>query len=228
MADESSEAMNVRFLINSKTRRIIYAEAGKDFVDLLFSFLTLPIGSVMKLLSESDFSKKLASVTNLYDSMGSLPSQFMTADKSELQDPKFLSAYANNTLRIEGGTYYVCTYVSHTSSYSSHNIDTHNNGKCVCGNAVNCPVKFRQNNQGAASSNQSARQESGYVKETVTFMITDDLKITASSTITSITLLNQLNIKDLTELEERTAPVDRNKALELLGASLLSNTVLND
>lgn len=68
----------------------------------------------------------------------------------------------------------------------------------------------------------------GYVKETVTFMITDELEISPASTITSINLLNKLSVKDVADLEERTARVGPTEALDLLGAALVSTTALND
>ncbi|GLJ10615.1 hypothetical protein SUGI_0131860 [Cryptomeria japonica] len=205
MADKSSEAMNVRFLINTKTQRIVYAEAGKEFVDFLFSFLSMPIGSILKLLYALESSRKIGSVSNLYDSMEKFPSQFLITDKSQLLDPKFITPYFNNSLSIEAPATQIFVSVE------------------------NHLVQLRQDTYNSGSSSQTAGQgKSGYVKEMLTFIITDDLKIKGSSTITSITLLNQLNIKDLTDLEERTAIVDRNKALEILETSLISTTVLND
>ncbi|GLJ10630.1 hypothetical protein SUGI_0132070 [Cryptomeria japonica] len=84
MAVQSTEAMNVRFLIDTKTRRIVYAEAGKEFVDFLYCFLSKPLGSILKLLCESQSNRKIGSVSNLYDSMEILPSQFTSTDKSQL------------------------------------------------------------------------------------------------------------------------------------------------
>ncbi|GLJ10629.1 hypothetical protein SUGI_0132060 [Cryptomeria japonica] len=257
MADKSCEAMNVRFLINTKTRRIIYAEAGKEFVDFLFSFLSMPIGSVLKLVHESESNRrKNGSLSNLYDSMEKLPSQFMSTDKSQLLDPKFMTNYSNKSLKIEGGKYYACSYPDTTHSSSSfgstgsftlggpslfgslprkispstiHNMSTSNKDICICGNPINRPLQLLQNSYSSGSNSQNAGQgQSGYVKEIAMFIITDDLKITGSSTSVIMTLLNQLNIKDLTELEERTTIVDRNKALKLLEASLVSTTVLSD
>ncbi|GLJ10626.1 hypothetical protein SUGI_0132010 [Cryptomeria japonica] len=143
MADKSSEAMNVRFMINTRTQRIVYAEAG--------------------------------------------------------------------------GNYYVCSYLigrGHSVMSTTHNISTSNTDICICGKPINHLVQLRQNTNTSGSSSQTSGQvqgNSGYVKEMLTFIKTDDLKIKGSSTITTITLLNQLSIKDLTDLEERTAIVDRNK-----------------
>ncbi|GLJ10619.1 hypothetical protein SUGI_0131910 [Cryptomeria japonica] len=146
MAVKPSEAMTVRFLINTKTQRIVYAEAGKEFVDFLFSFLSMPIGSVLNLLYDFESNRNIGSISNLYDSMEKLPTQFMSTDKSQLLDPKFITTYSNNFLRtkhsnnflkIEGRKYYVSSYlstpkISRSQSYCSttqnisitHNIST--------------------------------------------------------------------------------------------------------
>ena len=43
----------------------------------------------------------------------------------------------------------------------------------------------------------------GFVKEVVTYMVMDDLVVKPMSTISSITLINSFNVKDLSQLEER-------------------------
>uniref|UniRef100_M8BAR8 DUF674 family protein n=1 Tax=Aegilops tauschii TaxID=37682 RepID=M8BAR8_AEGTA len=74
-------------------RRVVYAEAGKDVVDFLLTFLTLPIGTVVKLLRRNSMPmvgcggnhSRLRSnpfpmvgcVGNLYGSVEKLPDDFI-------------------------------------------------------------------------------------------------------------------------------------------------------
>ena len=52
MAGSSNEStIQVTLLCSKANGRVLYLEAGKDFVDILLSFLTLPVGTVIKLLS---------------------------------------------------------------------------------------------------------------------------------------------------------------------------------
>ncbi|CAO2185717.1 unnamed protein product [Urochloa humidicola] len=44
-------AMNMKLLVDTKSQRVLYAEAGKDVVDFLFSLLALPLATVTKLLT---------------------------------------------------------------------------------------------------------------------------------------------------------------------------------
>jgi hypothetical protein len=49
---ESANLFRVQLLVQKSNQRVLYMEAGKDFVDLLFSFLMLPTGAVIKLISQ--------------------------------------------------------------------------------------------------------------------------------------------------------------------------------
>ncbi|KAJ1436386.1 hypothetical protein SESBI_04420 [Sesbania bispinosa] len=58
----------------------------------------------------------------------------------------------------------------------------------------------------------------GFVKEIATFMVMDDLVVEPMSTISSITLLNKFNVKEIGTLQE--------KGIKLLKASLQTKMVL--
>ncbi len=51
-AQQRADLIRVQLLVQKSTKRVLYMEAGKDFVDMLFSFLMLPIGAVIKLISQ--------------------------------------------------------------------------------------------------------------------------------------------------------------------------------
>jgi hypothetical protein len=236
MASDTTACINLRLLINDKTGKILYAEAGKDFVDLLFSFLTLPIGSVMKLLSEFKRAKTVGSLTNLYNSVEKLQTMFMNADKSHLLEPNVMSTNPNDILRIQSApiVYYVCGAQLNYGG-SVHHMATQSGGRCACSRPMNYEVRLQNpsmenstKSPGSTGSSGSVGIGGGYVKETVTFIITGELEISPASTITSINLLNKLNVKDLTDLAERNVSVGPNEAMELLWASLVSTTPLND
>lgn len=224
----ASGGMNLRLLINQKSRKILFAEAGKDFVDLLFSFLTLPTGSVMKLLSPPKFAKRVGCLTNVYNSVNKLDSMFMNADKSRLLEPNVMSADSNELLRVQSSrtNYYLCG-AQLSQGGSTHHMATQAGGRCACGRPMIFPVKL-QNPCNEVNSNSGGSSGGGYVKETVTFIITDELEISPASTITSINLLNKLKVQNLSDLVERNANVGRHEALRLLWACLASTTPLDD
>ncbi|KAG7946987.1 hypothetical protein I3843_14G069900 [Carya illinoinensis] len=70
--------------------------------------------------------------------------------------------------------------------------------------------------------------EKGYVRGVVTYLVMDDLTVKPMATISSITLLNTLNIKDMGSVQEKKVEIDIDKGLELIKVSLCSTTVLTD
>lgn len=224
----ASGGMNLRLLINQKSGKILFAEAGKDFVDLLFTFLTLPTGSVMKLLSPPNFAKRVGCLTNVYNSVNKLHSMFMNADKSRLLEPNVMSGESNEFLKVQSSptNYYVCGSQAYYGG-TTHYMSTQSGGSCACGRPMQYAVQL-QNPCNAVNSNGGGSSGGGYVKETVTFIITDELEISPASTITSINLLNKLKVQNLSDLVERNANVGPDEALRLLWACLASTTPLDD
>eukprot|EP00253_Pinus_taeda_P021091 PITA_21091 len=234
-----SNSITIKLMVSKRSGKIMYAEAGKDFVDLLFSFLVLPTGAIAKqaLVSKDNKEKddtKVCCITNLYKSVESLSASLMKADKAVLLDPKVFSAtYTSDTLNIKSSTpapapaskYYVCPYIG---SYSgTHGLSTQSGTVTCssCGHTVNREVKLENNP--LAATKDSVRP-TGYVKKTVNFFITDDLSVIPSgSTATIVQLWNKLDVKEPTELEEQNVPVGPNEVTGLLKAAMVHNTALN-
>nr|KAJ0223326.1 hypothetical protein LSAT_V11C200093170 [Lactuca sativa] len=74
MADDSSSSkVSLKLLIDSKTKKVLFAEANKEFVDFLFYILSLPVGIVIRLLSKNSM---VGSLGNLYDSIENLSDHY--------------------------------------------------------------------------------------------------------------------------------------------------------
>ncbi|KAK0591971.1 hypothetical protein LWI29_011060 [Acer saccharum] len=71
----TTSKVNLTLMIDRTAKKVISAEAGKDFVDILFNLLSLPIGTVIKLLKNEN---SFGSIDNLYQSLE-------TMDESDLQ-----------------------------------------------------------------------------------------------------------------------------------------------
>ncbi|PKI74668.1 hypothetical protein CRG98_004995 [Punica granatum] len=50
---EAAKKVSIKLLIDRKNDVVLFAEAGKDFVDFLFHILALPIGTVIRLLKKT-------------------------------------------------------------------------------------------------------------------------------------------------------------------------------
>lgn len=86
------ERYESKFVVDQKNKKVAFAESGKEFVDVLLSFLTLPLGTIVRLLGKES---SLGCFDELYKSVESLDaSHFQTkACKNMLLRP--LSAAGN-------------------------------------------------------------------------------------------------------------------------------------
>ncbi|XBI67287.1 hypothetical protein VPH35_046674 [Triticum aestivum] len=62
----TSPAMSMKLLVDAKAGRVLFAEAGKDVVDFLFSLLALPVGTAVRLLGRRSVP---GSASDLYASV---------------------------------------------------------------------------------------------------------------------------------------------------------------
>ncbi|XVE69069.1 hypothetical protein DITRI_Ditri09bG0120000 [Diplodiscus trichospermus] len=223
----AASTISLKLLVDSTSQKVLFAEAGKDFVDSLFNILSLPVGHVTGLLTKQDMAGCLG---NLYESLENLSDTYMQpmANKDTLLKPT-VSGYAANVPhflpKIQSSTstnLYRCT---NAYSYRDCGIYVANNSNSIC------PSCKQVINQLATVVNAPEKDEGGYVKGAITYMIMDDLAVrpmSTMSTISSITLLNKFKIKDAGVLEEKVIDVGPDEGLKLLKASLQSKTVLTD
>ncbi|KAM3329022.1 hypothetical protein ACQJBY_026218 [Aegilops geniculata] len=226
------DKLSMKLLVNSKSQRVLYAEAGKDVVDFLFSLLTLPLGTVAKLIA--DENPAAGSVVNLYSSVDRLDDTYICRDnaKDDLLRPaggcesgKLLqlpeARAPQTTLQI-----FRCNgaYSPNCRSYVTMVSGT------PCGS---CAARMTTQAQlvgsvGGAGSPAAAAGAAGFVQRIVTYTVMDDLKIAPMSTISGITILNTFGITDIGSLQEKTVQLGYAEGLEMLKASLQSKTVLTD
>ncbi|KAF6171074.1 hypothetical protein GIB67_010942, partial [Kingdonia uniflora] len=70
-------------MVSKSLNEVLYAEAGADFVDFIFSILTLPLGSVIKILGGNtnmecidNFYKSTDKIFTLHDALKTLLPKF--------------------------------------------------------------------------------------------------------------------------------------------------------
>ncbi|XP_021296095.1 uncharacterized protein LOC110425493 [Herrania umbratica] len=221
--------VSLKLLVESTDQRVLFAEAGKDFVDFLFSILSLPVGTVTGLLTKQDM---VGCLGNLYVSLDNLSETYMqpTANKDTLLKP-MVSNYTANVPpllpNLQSSTSTVNCYRCANTSYSTCRTYIANDSKSICPNCnslMSQKATFVNPPERAASSSD----EGGYVKGVVTYMIMDDLVIRPMSTISCITLLNKFSVKDVGVLEEKVIDFGMDEGVKLLKASMQSKSVLTD
>ncbi|XP_022748019.1 uncharacterized protein LOC111297630 [Durio zibethinus] len=72
--------VSLKLLVDSTSQRVLFAEAGKDFVGFLFNILSLPVGTVLGLLTKEDMVGCLGS---LYESLENLRDTYMLPMENE-------------------------------------------------------------------------------------------------------------------------------------------------
>jgi len=61
------DALRVKLLVTKTDQSVVHAEVPEEFCNILFSFLTLPLGQVIKHLGGSS---SISSIDNLHRSVG--------------------------------------------------------------------------------------------------------------------------------------------------------------
>ena len=204
--------LSLKLLIDKNSNKVVFAEAGKEFVDFLFGHLQVPLGSIMGLLSQYDNMVGSGSLSRVYESIQNLDSNFLQPNvnkDSDLLRPK--PAFSSNTHTPQLLLNFVPP--SHVAkSASSSNIPTPQF-------LVNQPVAIAPSFAYAQTA-PTVKKETGYVRGAATYIVMDDLIVKPISAISIVTLLNDLNIKDTSFLQEKMVEVDIKKVIMLI--SLIS------
>jgi hypothetical protein len=240
----SSNKISLKLLVDTKSKKVLFAEADKEFVDFVFSLLTLPIGAVVKLISAGTMQ---GSIGRLYQSVDNIGASYLqpNKDKSDLLQPKVLHPDARELLLLQGGgdgksspsssplarfKMYTCAGYCATATMEAK-------AACPqCKQAMATEVTFVLPSAVPKAASASASEAGGsggddtggYVKGLVTYMVTDGLEVTPMSAISSITLISKFSVNKDVELAEKFVSVGMDEGLGLLKAALRSDTVLSD
>ncbi|KAJ8615865.1 hypothetical protein MRB53_035237 [Persea americana] len=225
----AAKEISLRLLIHKEENQILYAESGNDFVDVLLSFLTMPLGTVIRLTGKQS---EMGSLDNLFGSVEDLDVQYLQSEscKNMLLHPKSASEECRRKLMVniddtEPTDYYLCTNASfplNSDSDFKHLISTTRQRACRCGRSVSRRMPTRDKKVGGDG------KDGVFVKGKMRYMITDNLQILPVCMRTSLELLTRFGISDPSVLEERDVKLGQKEALSLLKASLISKTVLSE
>ncbi|KAH6756557.1 hypothetical protein C2S53_002122 [Perilla frutescens var. hirtella] len=76
MSEAEEVKLDIKVVINKEKTKVLFAEAGSDFTDVLLSFLLLPLGTILKVLKEyyGDEAPVIGSLKTLYNGVANLDS----------------------------------------------------------------------------------------------------------------------------------------------------------
>ncbi|THG00363.1 uncharacterized protein LOC114296809 [Camellia sinensis] len=219
MESEASQSISLNILVEKEKNRVVFVESNKDFVDIIFSFMTMPIGTIIRLTRERSLKGEIGCLKNLYESVENLDEEhFKSEFKEIILDPRSAAEIYCRNLKLnlnesKSGKYYVCdsgncSFVSYTKTDC-----------CRCGKPLELEARLL-----------SLAHEDGavFVKPTTRFMITDDFQVLPMSTMTGLSLLSKLGAMDESKIEERTLNIGKDEVLKLLNYSLASRTPFSD
>ncbi|XP_062232522.1 uncharacterized protein LOC133929762 [Phragmites australis] len=224
-----STTLTMKLLVDSSPlrRRVVFAEAGKDTVDFLFSLLALPAGTAVKLLGKESM---VGCMANIYGSAERLEDPYVQPGAAKdailcAAMPPPAAARPNSwifPLPVPAPkSFFHCG--TNYSSCRSYVTEVRGTGCPNCGNQMVIDAKLIE------SPALVALVRTGFVQGgMVAYTVTDDLVITPMSNVSTIALLNTCGVRDLGTLQERTVQIGHKEGLEILTSSLQSKTVLTD
>ncbi|XP_027905996.1 uncharacterized protein LOC114165613 [Vigna unguiculata] len=180
MASEKEVTIPLRYCVDDEKRRVIVAEATGDFIDVLFSFLTLPLGTIIRLANKFEQRVELGCVNKLDQSVDNLDSDVFWNNvcKKMLLSPRnpLESSYQRLKVRVddtEPTRYFMC----HTCSKEKDLLmSTFDGAKCQCGKLMKKETKLL-----VESKEERAKDNGVFVKPDAMLLIFDDLRVLRSS-----------------------------------------------
>ncbi|RDX65870.1 hypothetical protein CR513_55429, partial [Mucuna pruriens] len=225
-SDEQVHKVSLKVLVDKEKNKVLFAEARKDFVDVLLSFLTLPLGTIARLVAKESNMQPVTvgSMSSLYESVSHLEEEHLwtqTCKEMLLQPRSSMESYCQQLkLNIDdthSTEYFLCEDMDCSRKKSGGLLSIFRNQRCTCGKLMNRVV-----------SPENLTLKNGFVKETASFIICDDLSVLPNVLVTCVNLLQKLGIKDMNVIEEQTVDISKREVVDLLKLSLLSKTPLTD
>jgi hypothetical protein len=172
----------------------------------------MPLGTIARLVAKQSNIEQVTvgSLSSLYQSVANLDEQYLWthACKEMLLKPRnFMEAYCRhmklNIDDTEPMKYFVCENLTCYSSESTSGLlSTFRNQNCFCGRVMSKVV----------IPDLFSIGENRFVKETATFIISDDLYVMPNVIGTSVHLLQSLGVRNIQAIQERTLLITRNEA----------------
>ncbi|KAK8549476.1 hypothetical protein V6N13_027228 [Hibiscus sabdariffa] len=116
-------------MIDPKSNRLLFAEAGKDLVDFLFYIMSLPVGSITRLLGEQG---TVGCIGNIYCSVENLTDSYilLASDKEMLLKPMLTNYLANAAFLLPSMQSSTHTNLYKCCSRSCLNVSTVPDSRC--------------------------------------------------------------------------------------------------
>ncbi|CDY38798.1 BnaA07g28700D [Brassica napus] len=219
---------SLKLLIDEKRNKVVLAEAEQDFVDVLLSLLTLPMGIIAGLLK--DHNTILDCYRNLNKSVSEMDIRHFENDafKSLLLSPKSSKDIHRKRLKLNMSytsptEFFVCPSFFKSASCGSR---AYSNFRtiCSCGALMDLQVLVPEEEQVEKVIGDVA--DGVFVNCRSSFIITDDLKVIPNSIGDLINVLKDLGYTGYNDLQETLIDVEFEEVVSLLGCLFTSEAPL--
>ncbi|PRQ34313.1 hypothetical protein RchiOBHm_Chr5g0067411 [Rosa chinensis] len=211
MADEPTRKISLKALVNRGNKRVIFMESGHEFVDVLLSYLTIPIGTIIKLGRNNSNLAPLGigCMNNLYASVVNMDVQHFRTEacRDMLLCPRNGAGSTLKSLKLkiddcDPTQYFKCSNVSCRTSPAR--LSYYRSVRCCrCGNQMD------------SKSNLLVGCLDGvFVKGLARLIISDDLQVMPAVTSVSSSLLMKPGVMDSNTIEEVTLDIGVDEVIE--------------
>ncbi|KAK0591435.1 hypothetical protein LWI29_001786 [Acer saccharum] len=196
----ASSKTKLMLTVDTKAQKVLFAEAGKDFIDFLIYLLSLPIATAVRILNEKNLNPVVGSLSHIYESLEKLPDSFLqpNQDKNSLLNPR-APVYATeiplmlSDYDLKARKLYKC------AACCDYIADVPNLNCDGCKGKVRLVMSYVP----PSPANYSlGTVEGGFLKELATYIVMDNLEFMPMSTKMFVSLLRKSVFKDLDSIEE--------------------------
>ncbi|XP_010435564.1 PREDICTED: uncharacterized protein LOC104719350 [Camelina sativa] len=231
--------INVLLADHLDKHKVVWLHSGNDFVDLLYSFLTMPLGTIVRLLENHGRLRQtvtLGCLNNLYKSVVDMNiDNFRTeACKQMLVYPKSVKESQCKMLKInidvdtEATKHFMCPMYLQRKSCREF-FSNFNTSRCSCGNLMKKEISSPEGEEFASRLGGSCDYDGVFVHGdgNLAFILSDDLKIENFSRELFRKRVKDLGcVNGLDEIGEGEAELGFREAMTFLRSLFASDTPL--
>ncbi|KAG8039964.1 hypothetical protein GUJ93_ZPchr0028g29039 [Zizania palustris] len=214
----------LKLFVDKERSKVLFAESDYEFVDVLFSFLTLPLGAVVRIHRKQS---QVGCLDEVYKSLEDLGIHYFQTKACKRMLLRPLNAAANlcDKLKVKIDTNPWAVYVCKDTRCPNFDcaVTFVRGSICKCGKVMEYIGKWPrdEDDTAAASSNNGV-----FVKEWFKFIITDDLQVAPASTSLMLSLLDKFGVRDPALLQQKILHLNAEKITRLLKRSLTTKQAL--
>ncbi|KAH6780493.1 hypothetical protein C2S52_011730 [Perilla frutescens var. hirtella] len=209
---------SLKVMTNKQKTKVLFAEADRNFAEIILSFLMLPLGEIVRLMKKQygDEEPVFGSLSTLYTGLSNLDDVHFWTDggKKMLLNPR--NSFFNQPIK-----YFRCANIDCKKKSSSPNVSIYyDSGICDCGKPLSramCEIEPK-----------SQATDEGIFVGGLHFIVTDDLQMAPYEPGSMIQTFIDFGIVVTEGAELRNVTLGYKEAMDLLKGSLLSKTPLTD